>query len=80
MIENDRREGADVVAAVRTWVAGTSQLLGDLQALLEGAQFNGTPPDSAARELLPRVRQCRAQVPCGDAIRVWVNAQSAKNG
>ena len=69
-----QRSDPRVVGAVSTWVAETGELLGQIQRLLEGAQVDPSALGSAPKDLLPRVRQCRAQIPCADAIRAWVNS------
>jgi len=72
---SDLREGgAQVVGAVSTWVRETGELLQQLQRLLEGAELDPSIIGLAPKDLLPRVRQCRAQIPCPESIRAWVDS------
>jgi hypothetical protein len=63
-----------VVGAVSRWVKETGELLQQVQRLLEGAEIDPSGIALSPKDLLPRVRECRAQLPCADSIRAWVDS------
>ena len=71
---NLRDDRAPWVGAVANWVIETGELLQQVQRMLEDAQVDPSSLASAPRDLLPRVRQCRAQIPCPESIRAWVDS------
>lgn len=71
-----------VAGAVAEWVDEVGRFLGVLQVALEESR----PTDDASAEVralagqLPAlIRQCRAQVPTPEMIRIWVRTLSEKS-
>lgn len=68
-------DAGQLAGAVSQWVRSTADVLRDVQHVLEAVQFGATtnPIDLVPKDLLPRVRECRAQAPTIEGVRAWLD-------
>ena len=72
---SDLPDAGQLAGAVSQWVRSTADVLRDVQHVLEVVQFGTTaiPIDLVPKDLLPRVRECRAQAPTVEGVRAWLD-------